>query len=200
MNAPDYFTLGSLLLFLIIFTGRSIVLHAKGVAVLAIGKGKKTSENIFEKFLLMLFGIWIYQLIITTRHIKMALIPLNLTIELIDLNVMNILGMILMASGIVIFISALYAFRTSWRIGIDTDHPGALIKSGIFAHSRNPVFLAIDLFTIGTALTYSSWFFIIMALLIIICLHIQIVKEEKRLAELYGSSYSAYCRSVRRYI
>ena len=49
-------------------------------------------------------------------------------------------------AGVLILILALLSFGNSWRIGIDTRTPGQLVTTGIFAFSRNPIFVFMDLY------------------------------------------------------
>ncbi|MBI5184202.1 MAG: hypothetical protein HZA01_00525 [Nitrospinae bacterium] len=83
---------------------------------------------------------------------------------------------------------ALVSFRDSWRAGIDEKTQGELITTGIFAVSRNPIFIFIDLYFIGTFLINGALIFLIFAAVVIIGLHCQIIQEEKFLAKAYGQA------------
>ena len=88
----------------------------------------------------------------------------------------------------------------SWRIGIDRNTPGALVTSGIFAWTRNPIYVALDLIFFGTFLVQGRAVFLGLALALAGLLHYQIRREEKYLAGLYGDAYRAYCERVGRYM
>jgi len=100
----------------------------------------------------------------------------------------------------VIFVLALRALGNSWRLGIDENHPGRLVTTGIYAHSRNPIYLFFDLYFLGTFLINGSLFFLIMTVLAALNLHYQIRQEERFLARAHGAAYEAYCARTPRYI
>jgi protein-S-isoprenylcysteine O-methyltransferase Ste14 len=37
------------------------------------------------------------------------------------------------------------SFGTSFRVGIDVEHPDKLVTTGIFAVSRNPIYVGLPL-------------------------------------------------------
>lgn len=78
--------------------------------------------------------------------------------------------------------------------------PGGLITTGIFSLSRNPIFLSMDLYFLGTFLIYSNLFFLLCGIGIVFGFHFQIRQEEAFLTEKYGNSYHGYMAQVRRYI
>ena len=105
-----------------------------------------------------------------------------------------------MCAGLLVFAFALWTFADSWRIGIDRNTPGALVTSGIFAWTRNPIYVALDLMFFGTFLVQGRAIFLALALALAGLLHYQIRREEKYLAGSYGDAYRAYCGRVGRYV
>src|ERR1700691_1283068 len=51
-------------------------------------------------------------------------------------------GVLVGAAGLLLVLRSLMSFKQSFRVGIDTEKPDALITSGIFAFSRNPIYAA----------------------------------------------------------
>lgn len=88
----------------------------------------------------------------------------------------------------------------SWRIGIDTRDQPPLVKTGVFAISRNPIFLGMRVNLLGlllafpNALTLSAW------LLGEVLMQVQVRLEEQHLEESLGEPYRAYRSSVRRWL
>lgn len=88
----------------------------------------------------------------------------------------------------------------SWRIGIDRDNETELVQSGIFAISRNPIFLGIRVMLIGLfvvipgALTLLAW------ILGDVLMQIQVRLEEEFLSGVHGETYRQYRSRVRRWI
>ena len=109
-------------------------------------------------------------------------------------------GALIVVLGLVIYTIALKAFGDSWRLGIDRDSPGPLVTQGVFAWTRNPIYVGLDLFAIGIFLLQGRLIFLALALVSVGMLHDQIRREERFLARTYGNAYSDYCARVRRYI
>lgn len=74
-----------------------------------------------------------------------------------------------------------------------------LVTTGIFAISRNPIFIFLDLYFIGTFLINGTLSFLIAAVLAVVGNHNQIVREEKFLASRYGKPYQDYRVRTPRY-
>jgi len=79
--------------------------------------------------------------------------------------------------------------------------PDALITSGPFSSSRNPMYVSWLLVVIAAiCFTGSVWFVLCLAVALLLTHYAAILPEEKRLAEQFGASYLKYCESVRRYL
>ena len=117
-----------------------------------------------------------------------------------DVTAIDILGSVVIAVGFAVFVASLISFGSSWRIGIDKKKPGALVTTGIFSVTRNPIFLFLDLYFLGTWLICPNLFFGISALVVIAGTHWQILQEEEFLGKQYGAEYEEYARKVRRYL
>jgi protein-S-isoprenylcysteine O-methyltransferase Ste14 len=108
-------------------------------------------------------------------------------------------GVLFCAAGLLLLSWSLVSFRQSFRIGIDTDKPDALITSGIFAFSRNPIYVAFALVFLGEFLIFPHWILLIYLVGFAVLVHRQTLREEVYLQGHYGSEYLDYCRRVRRY-
>jgi protein-S-isoprenylcysteine O-methyltransferase Ste14 len=76
-----------------------------------------------------------------------------------------------------------------------------LVKNGIFAHCRNPLYLGNILIIIGLGIVADSILFYVLGIPLFIFLYIAIIKaEEDYLANRFGEEYIEYCRSVNRFI
>jgi protein-S-isoprenylcysteine O-methyltransferase Ste14 len=109
--------------------------------------------------------------------------------------------------GIVLFtrrkqprIWSLISFGRSFRVGIDTDRPDRLITSGIFAISRNPIYVAFATVLVGQFLIFPNWILLVYIGAATWLFHRQILREEEYLKKHYGAEYADYCRRVRRYL
>ena len=69
--------------------------------------------------------------------------------------------------------------------------PPGLITTGPYAFTRNPVYLGHIIFMLGLALTLHSLLAAILAVVIGITFHRRILKDEKRLAAVFGQPSKA---------
>lgn len=109
-------------------------------------------------------------------------------------------GVLFCLAGLSLLMWSLISFRQSFRIGIDTEHPDQLIADGVFAFSRNPIYVAFEMVLIGELLIFPSWISLIYLLAATALFHRQVLREEEYLKGHYGQAYEQYCRSVRRYL
>lgn len=110
------------------------------------------------------------------------------------------LGVATCAAGLVLLLWSLISFKQSFRIGIDTDRPDTLITSGIFAFSRNPIYVAFAFVLLGEFLIYPNWIFLAYIAGFSLVVHRQVLREEDYLKAHYGQQYLDYCDRVRRYL
>ncbi len=99
---------------------------------------------------------------------------------------------------------ARWAFLTMRRLGT-TANPKksseALVTSGPFRISRNPIYVAMTGLYVGVAfLINSTWLLILLAPLLMFMQWGVILREEGYLTEKFGSEYVAYCSRVRRWL
>ena len=111
------------------------------------------------------------------------------------------IGALISIIGTVIFITAVYTMRDSWRAGVSQTDKTELVTNGIFQISRNPAFLGFDLLYIGILLQFFHWVLCILTVFAIIMYHLQILYvEEPFLINAFGNEYRQYRKKVCRYI
>ena len=109
------------------------------------------------------------------------------------------LAFIVVGAGLVVL-----ARRELAHHGQPTD-PGRpthrLVTSGVFSVSRNPLYLGGICILVGIALTMKvAWALILLLPSLVACQYVLISAEEKYLAERFGTDYSVYAASVRRWL
>jgi len=109
-------------------------------------------------------------------------------------------GLILCFISIIGFALALVSFGDSFRVGIDKNKPDKLITSGMFAISRNPLYVCFLMFFAGLFLIHNNIVISTAVVLFALAIHRQVLREEKFLAPHYGVEYEEYCKKVRRYL
>jgi len=200
MNYFDYYQVITLIVFLLVFFGRTIWLRVKGTKVFVIGSGKKGFAAFLEKSFLVFFPIWLIEIGIHSLHLKIQFLPLVMVKQIFENQILQFAGAVVIFVGLLVFCLALISFSSSWRVGIDTVSPGGLITTGVFSVTRNPIFLAMDLYFLGTFLIYSNLFFLMFFVCIALGFQFQIRQEETFLIQRYGENYRKYMAQVNRYI
>jgi protein-S-isoprenylcysteine O-methyltransferase Ste14 len=102
--------------------------------------------------------------------------------------------------AIIGFTLTLISFGNSFRVGIDVKTPDKLVTTGMFAISRNPIYVCFLLFFIGLFLVHRNIVIAVAVILFALAIHRQILREEKFLKSYYGTEYDVYCWRVRRYL
>jgi protein-S-isoprenylcysteine O-methyltransferase Ste14 len=201
MTFFDYFQIASLAIFVFILVGKILYLRLRrNVNPIAIGGGKTGIVLAVE---LISFGsliVWLIEVLLYALHAGFRIFPSPLDMQLISSPLAKVIGVGLSALGLIVFAMAYVSFGDSWRVGFDVKSPGALVTKGIFSTTRNPIYLSLDLWFIGTFLIHGTLIFLIFALLAVASMHWQIRQEETFLSNLYGQPYRDYCMRTGRYI
>jgi protein-S-isoprenylcysteine O-methyltransferase Ste14 len=110
------------------------------------------------------------------------------------------IGVMFCFAGLAALLWSLVSFGRSFRVGIDTDRPDALIVDGIFAFSRNPIYVAFAIILLGEFLIFANWISLIYLVAAVLLMHRQVLREEAYLKTHYGPAYEQYRHRVRRYL
>lgn len=112
------------------------------------------------------------------------------------------LGVGLMVLALVPALSAVVQFRRA-RTTIHPHHPeraSSLVTGGVYAWTRNPMYLSLWLLLIGAAVRLGALSAMIVALCFAPMLtRVQIRAEERALAERFGEAYASYRARVHRW-
>lgn len=102
--------------------------------------------------------------------------------------------------GVAIALWAVLLFRRV-RTGIPVHHAvTSLVTGGPYRWSRNPIYLGLVLVYAAAALALNIAWPLILLPAVLLALHALVIRrEEALLARLFGDSYRAYARSVRRW-
>jgi len=117
-----------------------------------------------------------------------------------EINILTGLAVLICTASLIGLGMTLKTFGRSFRIGIDEKTNDKLITTGVFAFSRNPIYVAFIAFSLGVFLAFSNIVTLAFLLLLMIMVHRQILKEESFLKNHYGKEYEDYCVKVRRYV
>lgn len=106
----------------------------------------------------------------------------------------------LIAASLLWVLLAQWQMGRSWRIGIDKAHPGALVSSGLFRFSRNPIFLGMLALLAGMFLAMPDAVTVLALGLGFALISVQVRLEEAHLAARHGAAYDQYRAQVRRWL
>src|SRR5262245_22046223 len=117
-------------------------------------------------------------------------LPLASRRELFQSETMAWLGVLLCFGGLLFLLLSLVSFGKSFRVGIDVDRPDRLVTTGVFALSRNPIYVGFALILLGEFLVFPNWVPLIYLVAGSWLLHRQVLREEAFLRGHYGHDYA----------
>lgn len=99
------------------------------------------------------------------------------------------------------FVSAFTSFRKARTTLIPNRPASALVTSGAYRLTRNPMYVSlVALYVCFTLLVNSWWPIVLLPLLIVVIDRSVIAREERYLAAAFPDAYAAYVSRVRRWI
>lgn len=111
------------------------------------------------------------------------------------------IGIFLMVLGFATILLAARSFRKNETTIIPDGQPSALMEGGLFAYSRNPIYVAMAVLLIGSGLAIGHiWSLLVVPIFVILVQQIWIVKEEENLETEFGQIYRNYKMRVRRWL
>ncbi len=188
----DYFQLAAVAALSLLILGNMVFRRSRGTAIVYNG-------DRFSAWVALGLAIFAFQTLQSACHLQSWLLPWFST-TLFRIAPLQAVGAAMMIAGIGTFVVSYLEMGASWRIGIDEHAHGALVTSGIFCRSRNPIYLAADVFMAGAFLLNPTLAGLIYLVLTPAVLHLQVVKEESFLRAAYGEQYVHYASNTARYI
>jgi protein-S-isoprenylcysteine O-methyltransferase Ste14 len=110
-------------------------------------------------------------------------------------------GAVLVAAGSILLLWCVREFYVSGRGTLAPwSPPQALVVTGLYRYSRNPMYVAVVVILWGWAAGYRSFGLAIYSLAVMVAFHLRIVfGEEPWLARRYGEQWERYKASVPRW-
>ncbi|MBK8148592.1 MAG: isoprenylcysteine carboxylmethyltransferase family protein [Acidobacteria bacterium] len=112
-----------------------------------------------------------------------------------------VLGCLLVLFGLVVIFVAWRQMKAA-KTNIEPWHPTtAILDSGIYAVSRNPIYVAMVEIYLGFSLIFNSVWFLPFLPLVVLAIHFGVIRREERYLEAkFGEEYLDYKSRVRRWI
>jgi protein-S-isoprenylcysteine O-methyltransferase Ste14 len=128
------------------------------------------------------------------------LAPAYVLTILLSLTARIAIGVILVAVGVALSISAMRAFTRAGTYVEPWKPSTALVTEEVFRWLRNPMYVGAVLLLGGFAVMIASDWTLVMTIVFALVLHFGVVKREERYLEAkFGESYRAYKGRVPRY-
>jgi protein-S-isoprenylcysteine O-methyltransferase Ste14 len=187
---PKYLGALTIVLLLGIVLTRIFLLKRQGIKAMKFGNIDKTD------FLIPPFALFYFYVLFAAAFDW----PNVSTRQFFQSEAVAWAGVLFCFAGLFLLLWSLISFKQSFRIGVDTDHPDKLIVDGVFAFSRNPIYVAFAMVLIGEFLIFPNWISLIYLIAATWLVHRQVLREEEYLKGHYGQAYEQYCHCVRRYL
>lgn len=118
-----------------------------------------------------------------------------------DYAPLRVLGICLTAVGLIVTSLAVVQFKRHRTTIIPRKTPNAIITTGVFAYSRNPIYLADALILLGAAMIWQSWLAAILVPIFVWLIDARFIRgEEAGLRKMFGPEFDVYASRVRRWI
>ncbi len=150
---PNVLAALTIVLLIIMVLTRVMILRRRGVAAMNFGMLDKT-DFIIPPFALLYFYL------IFARAFNLPTLSLQVFFQS---TVVAWVGVGFCLAGVLLMAWSLVSFGQSFRVGIDTQHPDELVTTGIYAYSRNPIYVAFAFVLLGQWLVFPNWIVLIFS-------------------------------------
>jgi protein-S-isoprenylcysteine O-methyltransferase Ste14 len=168
---------------------RARLMKRKGIEAVNFGKIDK------KDFLIPPFALFYFYLVFAAAFN----LPTVSKQQFFHSAIVSWVGVFFCLAGLILLLLILISFGNSFRVGIDKEHPDKLITTGVFAFSRNPIYVAFGTILLGQFLIFPNWILLVYLGVAVWLFNRQVLREEEYLKGHYGNDYSDYCQRVRRY-
>lgn len=119
----------------------------------------------------------------------------------INITLSITIGILLIILAWTIIFTAKYQFKKHNQKSGPKNETTLLIQSGLFAHTRNPIYVGVLLLSPALSLIIGSiWLLLATIPIFFLIQHFLILPEENYLKARFGDAYTEYCRKVRRWV
>src|SRR5580692_8363456 len=159
---------------------RALLMRRKGIHAIQFGKIDKTD------FLIPPFALFYFYIVFAAAFDW----PTVARHRFFEWRPASWAGVLCCVAGLILLFLSLVSFSKSFRIGIDQDSPDKLVTTGVFAISRNPIYVAFWFVLMGQFLIFSNLIPLIYLIAATWLFHRQVLREEDFMRRHYGQQYS----------
>ncbi len=112
----------------------------------------------------------------------------------------TVAGLALVFAGVALLALSARQFRRHRTTILPRETPQAMITSGVYAISRNPIYLADAMILAGLALIWDAASLLLVPVFVAVLTRRFILGEEAGMLARFGAGFTAYAARVRRWI
>lgn len=128
------------------------------------------------------------------------LLQRRLSISFVPIALAPLLGGTVVVAGVVLAVLSVREFRR-FQTSLRPDRPStAVVQTGPYRYSRNPMYVAMAAVQLGVAICLDNFWILLMLIPAIVTTSVIIAKEERYLEGQLGTAYTRYRASVRRWL
>lgn len=113
---------------------------------------------------------------------------------------LRVAGTVLLLGGLALMATSIATLGPAFRIGLDPEQRAILIRRGVYAYVRHPIYTSFLGFYAGAWLLQPNALFSILTPLAMARIVLQALREERMLAGAFGRDYEAYMKATTRFI
>ena len=115
--------------------------------------------------------------------------------------IINLIGVLGLIASVSIFIAGFNLFKSYGEDPNPSSNTNRIITTGIFAYTRNPIYLAFVVFNFSMFLTFENVMYFLSSLGLGIWLHHWVIKiEEDFLLDQFSDEFTRYKSNVKRWL
>ncbi len=196
---PEWFDFSALACWMGLALMRVLLLRARGVSVFVVDRQRTGWQMLADTVLFACLLAFAYEIIAYAWQLRFHIGPSVLDRSVVEGPASQALGAVIVTGAVTLYALALRDLGASWRLGFDRNAPGPLVTGGVYRWTRHPIYVAFDLWFMGTFLLMGRLAFLVLVLVCVPLLHAIMDREERFLTGLYGDAYRDYSRRVGRY-
>jgi protein-S-isoprenylcysteine O-methyltransferase Ste14 len=146
-------------------------------------------------------GLFVFSLAIGGLAPLLTLLDVLEPVPALDGSIMNLVGLVVAVTGIMLTFAAQLAMGDAWRIGVDPGERTKLVTDGPFGLVRNPIYSAMIPTVLGLVLMVPNSLALVAIAGLVTGLELQVRRvEEPYLLRTHGDAYAAYASHVGRFL